>query len=116
MQIYDGRGRGGGRAVELALFFFYDGDGHIAQSHPPLVKEIAERRPNYTGRSRGVSAALEDGWGGAKQSIWQLYTNTEVANGTDAEGELINGEQMHRNAPGKKLSEDNGCHWRFLSS
>lgn len=48
------------------------------------------------------------GGGGAKRSIWQLYTNIEVANGTDAEGELINGEQMHRNAPGKKLSEDNG--------
>lgn len=73
----------GGRAVELAhCLFFYDGDGHTAQSRPPLVKEIAGRRPNYTGRSRGVSAALEDGsggvGGGAKRSMWQLYTNIEV--------------------------------------
>lgn len=60
MQIYDGRGRGGGRAVELAHFFFMT----ATATSPPLVKEIAERRPNYTGRSRGVSAALEDGSGG----------------------------------------------------
>lgn len=43
--------------------------------------------------------------------MWQLYTNIEVANGTDADGELSNGEQMHGNAPGKtfpKPMDDSG--------
>lgn len=40
VQIYDGRGQGSGRLVELAIFlffiiFFYDGDSHIASSFRP---------------------------------------------------------------------------------
>lgn len=65
VQIYDGRGGGGGRAVELALFsfFFYDGHGRIAESRPPLVKEMAERRPNHTGGSGGAGCRTGGGRG-----------------------------------------------------